>query len=424
VERIGAAIERAGVGIWLPAHFEGAPPAGVVLDDLIGVGKGWIAIGHAADDVLVAPIIAGGDGARRAVPGDGIATSLLGVLATGATGSLTAERYATAIPQGGPERGMAVDQSNESMVVGDRAVVKLFPRTKRGPQPGLDLPAHLASVGFGEIPTPLGAIVWRGDTLIASVASYLPGARDGWEWYVEDVVDACERDDWAVADGHAAAVGGLVARLHRALATPSSVFATPVGTADAEDIAAWQTAAHTRFEEALSLTSGAEGERLRALAPAVAAVIASLAMIERTSVMRIHGDLHVGQVLLGGDGTLSVNDFDGNPLVADRMVPDAPARDVAAMSCAIEHVGRVVARRRPAHADAAVAWADRSREAFLDAYRRGLGDRRELFDERLLAPFEVAQEAHEFVYAARYLPRWLYVPDAVLPAVLERWKDR
>ena len=30
--------------------------------------------------------------------------------------------------------------------------------------------------------------------------------------------------------------------------------------------------------------------------------------------MRIHGDLHVGQVLRGGDGALYVNDFDGNPL--------------------------------------------------------------------------------------------------------------
>ena len=116
-----------------------------------------------------------------------------------------------------------------------------------------------------------------------------------------------------------------------------------------------------------------------------------------------------------------MNDFDGNPLASDRMAPDAPARDVASMTCAIDHVGRVVARRHPEHAAAASAWALRAREAFLDAYRAGLGDRRELFDERLLGPFEVAQEAHEFVYAARYLPRWGYVPDGAMPAVLERW---
>ena len=121
--------------------------------------------------------------------------------------------------------------------------------------------------------------------------------------------------------------------------------------------------------------------------------------------MRIHGDLHVGQVLRSSSGELYVNDFDGDPLAADRTAPDAPARDVASMTCAIDHVGRVVARRHPEHAAAAAAWSERSRGTFLDAYRSGLGDRRALFDDRLLAPFEVAQEAHEFVYAARYLPQ-------------------
>jgi len=423
-ERIRMAIERAGVGIWLPAHFEGEPPSEVRFVDLVALPEGWIAIGEASGEVWVTPIAPDGEGVRRAVPGDGLTAALLGVLAIGAAGSLTAERYADAIPLGGHERSMAVDQSNESVVVGDRAVVKLFPRTEPGPQPGVDLPAHLAAVGFGEIPAPLGSILWHGDTLIASVASFVPGARDGWAWYVDDVADACERDDWAVADAHAGALGALVARLHRAFATPSAVFPSPVQEAGAGRVEAWRAAADARLEEALGLTTGAEGERLREIAPAAAAAIASLAEIDGTPVMRIHGDLHVGQVLRGDDGALYVNDFDGNPLAPDRTAPDAPARDVASMTCALDHVGRVVARRHPSHATTAAAWAVRSRTAFLGAYRAALGDRQALFDERLLAPFEVAQEAHEFVYAARYLPRWRYVPDGAMPAVLARWGDR
>ena len=422
VADVRAAIEGADAQLWLPAHFEGTPPMGVFLADLIALGSGWLAIGTVEDDVLVAPIAADGDRVRRAVPGDGVVGSLLGVLASGATGSLLAERFTSAVPLGGSERAMGVDQSNESVVVGDRAVVKLFPRTRPGPQPGVDLPAHLSAVGFSEIPTPLGAIRWHGDTLVASVAAFVPGARDGWQWCVDDVVDACERDEWSAADADPAAMGGLVARLHLALGTPSPVFPTPVHDAGTVDIARWRADADARLEEALALTSGSAGERLRALEPAARAAIASLAPVERTTAMRIHGDLHVGQVLRGGDGALSVNDFDGNPLASDRLAPDAPARDVASMTCAIDHVGRVVARRHPGHAGAASAWAIRSREAFLDAYRTALGDRRELFDERLLAPFEVAQEAHEFVYAARYLPRWRYVPDGAMPAVLERWE--
>ena len=42
----------------------------------------------------------------------------------------------------------------------------------------------------------------------------------------------------------------------------------------------------------------------------------------------------------------------------------------------------------------------------------------ELFDERLLRPLEVAQECHEYVYAAGFLPRWRYVPDLAIRALV------
>ena len=78
------------------------------------------------------------------------------------------------------------------MVVGDAAVVKLFVRTSAGPQPAMDLPAHLAAVGFAETPGSIGALVWDGDVLLATAAAYLSGARDGWEWYPELVLDALD----------------------------------------------------------------------------------------------------------------------------------------------------------------------------------------------------------------------------------------
>ena len=49
------------------------------------------------------------------------------------------------VAQHAHERAIDVDQSNDSVVVGDGAVVKLYVRTSPGPQPGLDLPAHLAA---------------------------------------------------------------------------------------------------------------------------------------------------------------------------------------------------------------------------------------------------------------------------------------
>ena len=79
-------------------------------------------------------------------------------------------------------------------------------------------------------------------------------------------------------------------------------------------------------------------------------------------------------------------------------------------------------RRVPVYtADGLDRWIAEARSSFLDAYTRQLADlgSGDLFDERLLRPFEVAQECHEFVYAARYLPTWRYVPDLALPSLLE-----
>jgi maltokinase len=93
-------------------------------------------------------------------------------------------------------------------------------------------------------------------------------------------------------------------------------------------------------------------------------------------------------------------------------------RDVAAFVRSIDHVGRVASRRKPGREDAVETWIDRSRAAFLGAYRTELEAGAErLFDERLLRPLEVAQECHEYVYAARFLPRWRYVPDLAMRAM-------
>jgi maltokinase len=371
--------------------------------------------------VLFAPATAEGDVLRRARAGDGVVASLLDVLAAGGIDGLDTV-YAAELPAvSRDERAMGVDQSNESLVIGERVVIKLFPRAVPGANVGVDAAAHLAATGFTETPAALGAIAWRG-IVVASVAALVPGSRDGWEWYVELVQDAATKGDWGEADAAASLLGGLVARLHIALAIPSHVLPSPTGTADALAIRRWHARALTTLERAVEVTPDDAGERLSRLAPRARAVIDRLRSIERTPVQRVHGDLHVGQILRDASGALWVHDFDGNPLEppGSRASLDAAARDVTAMAGAIDHVGRVVVHRLPDTADAVADWIERARAAFLSAYRSELGPHRALYDDRLLHPFAVEQEAHEFCYASAYLPRWRYVPDAAMPAAIAR----
>jgi maltokinase len=407
-DELRTAIEAAGPGLWAASHLSGEVPADASFLDVVPLSTGCLAAWTVNEDFLLAPVVREGSGVRRAVTGDGVFVALAAAI------------DGSPVVPGRIERSVGVDQTNESVIVDDAVVVKLLRRTRPGPQPGLDLPAHLAAVGFTETPAPIGPLVWR-DALLASSAAYLPGAADGWEWYVELVeAAATEEASWDVALAATVSIAELVARFQRALATPSAILPDPVTTADAATVAGWRDRAVATLDEALARTDGPAGPRLRAHETDARRVLDGFLRVHETAMMRIHGDLHVGQVLRVADGRLFVNDLDGDPVapVAERIAPGSPARDVASMLCALDHVGRVVARRHPSTRDAIEAWIPRARAAFRAAHRAALGPDAWLVDERLLHPFAVAQEAHEFVYAAGFQPRWVDVPDAAFPAVL------
>ncbi|MBI4885394.1 MAG: hypothetical protein HY826_15215 [Actinobacteria bacterium] len=306
------------------------------------------------------------------------------------------------------ERAITVDQSNYSVVVDEEVVVKWLQPSVPAPHPGVELLQHLARRGFVEMPSYLGCEV-ADEFVVALVTEFVPGARDGWDWFVDEI------DDWLRGEssldgliGWAARMGELTGRLHDALHDmQSSTVAARTYYALALD----------RLDDALRApaTAAAEVARLRALVPKVHAALSPLNSAALLPAHRIHADLHAGQFLRAADRLL-LTDFDGNPLATGeaRRLPQSPLVDVASMLQAIDHVGRIAIKRR--HPDR-VADVERfigvATDAALDAYR---GSR--TIAVELLSALRVAQELHEYCYATRYLPRWLYVPDAALPALL------
>jgi maltokinase len=314
---------------------------------------------------------------RRARPGDGLSAFVAGV------------------PEAS-ERPIGVDQTHESIVVGERAILKWFRHVGPGPSRASLLLAHLANVGFDGIPTPLGSLAWRSPSDVALTLAqgdaYLQGARDGWEW----VLERGEARDASVGRE----LGELVARLHRALATPSSVIERPVGEGGAEAVG--RSRAEATLDEAVALTGDADLDRW---APAMRAILLSPNPMS-VEVQPVHGDLHVGQVLEWSGG-LAVIDFDGNPTLADgaNAVSQARERDLAQMLVSLDLAGRVIEER---------GGGDRS--GWIAAARAGFLEVVGLMDEALLAAFEVEQLCRELVYAARFLPRWRDAPMAALRA--------
>jgi trehalose synthase-fused probable maltokinase len=383
-----------------------------------------------------------GDGAWRALAG---AIAAGRVLATDAGGALVC-RPGLALPAFAPggaadiagwdERPLGADQSNTSVILGTRLLLKAYRRVGEGVNPELEMLAYLAEERvLRTVPALAGSAEYVGpDGTVATVAllqELVPEADDAYESTAERLAA------WIVAPGavaleyateDAAELGSALAELHVALADAGELGSFAPRPAEPSDLATIRNEAETRLDEALRLLPSDDpiGAELRAWEPVIRE---RLVAIERPSspplLTRVHGDLHLGQVLRTPDGFVFV-DFEGDPLQAldDRRRLRSPLHDLASLLLSLDHVSASAERRALAtgwqpgsHAGLDIAaWRVRSRERLLAAYRSGL--RRAgapiVLDEALLDGLAVAKECAEFVYAAKYLPEWSWAPHAAM----------
>jgi maltokinase len=421
-----AAVEAVPVSALLPPRVQSRAES---LDGRVAIVDA-VDLGATADGApaLVAVLNISGSGEEReiVVPGlvrDGVFVRDPGVaryLQQGTFGNFSIDILVAGIGKGSV-REIDVDQSNDSVIIGEGAsavMVKWQLDAVESPAPQ----RLLALAGSGLTPEVRALVRWRdGDgieRMIMSAADYLPGAQDGWTWAVE-LVRAHARGEGVDAIEPFAVLGQMTARMHLAFAQ------TGVDTWDRGAISLVHGACRADLDEAVRVIDGPEGARLRERSYRIGRRMDGLAEIDSTPVIDIHGDFHIGQVLRAPDDDsfrYAFVDFDGNPVLPpqERMKRQPAARDVAGMLASIDHVARVVNYRtegldpRPA-----AIWIPHAQDAYLTAYQSTLSSagQRSLLDDRLLAPLMLDQECREFVYSARHLPHWRYVPDAVLTAM-------
>jgi maltose alpha-D-glucosyltransferase/alpha-amylase len=137
-------------------------------------------------------------------------------------------------------------------------------------------------------------------------------------------------------------------------------------------------------------------------------------------VTRIHGDLHLGQILVA-NGDVFIIDFEGEPAkpLEIRRAKNSPYRDVAGMLRSFDYAAAVVdskSRESHAHLPEArrVAFLDsfvtRATESFLSGYRTAAGAADSPADQALLDLFLLEKAAYEIAYEAANRPTWIDVP--------------
>jgi predicted trehalose synthase len=339
----------------------------------------------------------------------------------------------------GATRLLGVEQSNTSAVVGGTHVLKAFRRVQAGPHPELEVGRHLATVADTH-PAPVARLAgWyevspggpdSESTVLGVVQELVAGAADGWALVLSGLAADPTRLLGRLHD-----LGVAVAELHDALAQPAAPTAStaadapeafgrvPLDAARVDEVAATTADAAARLLATVpEQTPGTDalGERageVAGLAEALAAAVGS----DRGSAIRHHGDLHLGQTVVGAEGWV-ILDFEGEPArpLEERRRRHSPLRDAAGMLRSFAYAAAT--HRRSAGRHLPVGWEPAARAAFLDGYLAAVDPEllptSPVATRRLLELFELEKLVYELGYEAAHRPDWLPIPLAGLQALL------
>ena len=364
-------------------------------------------------------------------------------------------------------RYLSAEQSNSSVIIGGRMVLKLIRHLHPGVHPELEIGSYLTDRGFENCAQMLGQVT-RTDSTGESYAlmvlqAYLDNQGDAWEWTLV-TLDRAIRDQMAGGvsqhenqygalaelEEFSAALGQRLGEMHVALASPTdnSDFA-PEPTRE-EDTQGWAQSIRTQLDAALEALEASESglddddkslaRELRKQRQALGERIDQLAAKAVGGLrFRVHGDLHLGQVLVvKGDAYLI--DFEGEPSrpLQERRAKLSPYKDVTGVLRSIDYA--VAMARLNAQSTDNSDEAEQSREeivsdyrerastAFLQAYRQATTEIAHDWadadgEDAAIALFSLEKAAYEILYETEHRPTWISVPLRGLSSLVQQLED-
>jgi trehalose synthase-fused probable maltokinase len=328
----------------------------------------------------------------------------------------------------GKVRPMGAEQSNSSVVLDERLVLKAYRRLGAGPNPELEILRFLTERGFPHIAALRGWYSHSGrliDATLGIVQEFLVGATDGWDLALADLREAPSR---FVA--RARVLGEVTGRLHTVLASDTQDPAFAPEETSAESLGLLTATVDEEIERVfLDLPQDSEVlTPIRGRGEEVRDRLRQLTQVGSAGrVIRHHGDYHLGQVMHTDDGGWTVLDFEGEPArtLIERRRKRSPLRDVAGMLRSFAYAATASELLHGAGAPA--GWEREVRQAYLDGYLehtdQSLLPPGRAAVERLLAVFELEKAVYELRYELDNRPDWVKIPVAGIARLLEPEKE-
>jgi maltokinase len=314
-------------------------------------------------------------------------------------------------------------QSNFSYKIDDALIFKAYAK----PEPDVSIEREMAEClvdrGYAATPRLVGSLTLQTDRpyTVGLLFELAKNQGDGWRW-VLDQIERGKGDDPELLD-RLELLGRRVGELHHALGSPTDDPAFHPEPITKESLEAWAEILHRELEETLEQVRAKDpelGARLDAARRGLENRISAVRSAEPSGqYIRIHGDLHLGQVLVK-DKDWVVIDFEGEPTrnKEHRRRKYSPLKDVAGV---LRSFGYAEAQCTRAGMNCPKGWAHTASEKFLAGYR-GAVSNSELLPKNeetftlVLAAAEMEKALYEVRYELVSRPDWVEIP---LSRVLE-----
>ncbi len=360
-------------------------------------------------------------------------------------------------------RVLTGEQSNTSISYGDTWLLKFFRKFEAGVQPEVEMTRYLGGQNF-KVPGLAATLSLTGqkgapEGVLAMLGDYTQHQGDGWVYtldaldrYFDRVLDSRmvtpepSLDDLVggIYPDRAAQLGRITAEMHAALAAPTADpdFAEqPFSVYYSRSLYQAMRANASRVFRELKRQLHDLPEAVRPLAEsvlkqkdAVLKVYEKLLHVTiRSSLIRVHGDYHLGQVLNTGHDFVVI-DFEGEPRLSlnERRLRRSALRDVAGMVRSFDYAVSA-ALEKAAPEDRAMLdpwarnWGRIVTQRYLDAYFQTAGGKSFIPDDlgraQLLLDLHVLDKAvYEIGYELSYRPHLLGIPLEAVEKILASYQ--